>query len=529
MIYLMRAFVLVLFLNNFHLSYAQVSQTNRFEKEQKSADNHYFMFPMGVDGVVLLRDKIKFIPGGKKIWELIWLDEDLNEKWYTELELGSRLEIAGFDAFDGDLYFLLREGSNNRSGMELIKIRADLETERFQIENELRYDLTHFIVIKNSVILGGYVTQQPAIVIYNLNSDKPSPTVLPGYFLKNSEIVDLKLNTNGTFNVMLFEQTSVETKKLKLKTYDAKGNLLIEDEFFVDNQLKLHTGTSSSLVRDDMLLFGTFGNRTSNQSFGMFTALVDPFTDHEINFLHYSRLESFFDYMGEKKARKYKRRAEKLRSRGKDMEFGSNLLPISMFEDEQGFVLYAEAFQQSSVPHPQPSFYGSDYYNPFFNQNYGYNRRFYAPHYYGYPYGPGTQTMSNEKRFTQSLLIAFDQNGKLKWEVSFPFKNQKKSQAEQISDIYLDDGNAYVFYKYEKEILLNKYNFELQEMIEETLPIMLNHPEEVLRSENKEEGAVKYWYNNHMLVWGYQSIKGAGKELESENRNVFYINKITID
>jgi len=508
---------------------AQVNQVSRFEKEQKSSENYYFIFPMGSDGVVLLRDKSKFIPGGKKVWELLWLDEELNEKWYTEMELGSRLEVAGFDAYDGDLYFLLRDGSNNRSGMELIKIRSDFETERFQIENELRYDLTHFIVIKNSVILGGYVTQQPAIVIYKLNSAKPSPAVLPGYFVKNSEIVDLKMNTNGTFNVMLFEQTTIDTKKLKLKTYDEKGNLLIEDEFFVDSQLKLHTGTSSALVRDDMLLFGTFGNRTSSQSYGMFTAVVDPFADHDINYLHYAQLGSFFDYMGEKKARKYKRRAEKLRSRGKEMEFGTNLLPISMFEDERGFVLYAEAFQQSTVPSPQPNFYGSDYYNPFYNYNYGYNRRFYAPHYYGYPYGPGMQTVSNERKFTQSMLIAFDEKGKLMWEVCFPFKNQRKSQAEQVSDVYLDGENAYVFYKHEKEILLNKYNFNLQELSEESIPIMLNHPEEVLRIENKEEGAIKYWYHNHLLIWGYQSIKGAGKDLESENRNVFYINKITIN
>ncbi len=506
---------------------AQITQPNRFEKEQKMSDNFYFVFPMGPDGVVLFRDKTKLAAGNKKTWELLWLDEELNEKWYTELEIGSRLDVAGFDAFNGDLYFLLRASDNNRSNFELIKLRSDFETERYEIENDMRFDLTHFIIVNNSAILGGYVTQQPAIVIYDLGSEKPR--LLPGFFIKNSEIVDLKLNSNGTFNVMLFEQASVDIKKLKLKTYDAKGNLLIEDEYDVNNQVKLHTGTSSSLIRDDMLLVGTFGNKVSNQSYGLFTAIVDPFKDEDINFIHYHKIEEFFDYMGEKKARKYKRRVEKLRQKGKDLEFSTNLIPVSMFETDDGFVLYAEAFQQSSVPPAPTGFYGNDYYNPFFNYNYGYNRRFYAPPYYGYPFGPSAQSVNTEKKFTQSMLLSFDENGKLQWDICFPFKSLKKSQVEQVSDIYMAEEKVFVFYKYEKEIQVHKFSFKTEELSSEELPIQLNHPNEVLRSENKEDGTIKFWYGNHLLIWGYQSIKGAGKEFESENRNVFYINKISVE
>lgn len=505
---------------------AQIEQVARFEKEQKSAENLYFVFPMGQDGVVLLRDKNKFVASNKKVWELLWLDEDLNEKWYTELEFGNRLDVVGFDAYGGDLFFLLRQGDSNRSNMELLKVRSDLDVERFVIENDMRFDLSHFIVIKNSAILGGYVTQQPAIVIYDLGSEKPR--VLPGYFLKNSEIVDLKMNVNGSFNVLLFEQTSVDLKKLKLKTYDAMGNLLIEDEFDVDPHTKLHTGTSSALIRDDMLLVGSFGNRNSRQSIGFFSAVVDPFAEHEIRFLHYDQLDDFFNYMGEKKARKYRRKAQNLANRGRNLEFGSSFLPLGILENEHAFILYGEAFQQSSTPPPPPNFYGADYYNPFYNYNYGYNRRFYAPHYYGYPFGAMNQPMSYEKKFTQSLLIAFDHNGNILWDIGFPFKQVKKVNTEQVSDIYMDNAAAYVFYKHEKELIVNKYDFETKERATEELPILLNHPDEVLRNERKEEGAIRYWYGNHMLLWGYQSIKGAGKDEDSSNRNVFYINKISI-
>lgn len=508
---------------------AQVSQTARFEKEQKSADNNYFVFPMGIDGIMTLRDKNKFIAGNKKVWELLWLDTELNEKWYTEMEIASKLDVVGFDAYQSSIFILLRESSNNKSPLELIKIGADLEIERFQIENEMRFDLSHFIIIKNSAILGGYVAQQPAIVLYDLGSEKPR--ILPGFFQKNSEIVDLRLNINGTFNIILFEQTTPDLKKLKLKTYDSKGNLLIEDEFDVNFQLRLQSGISSALIRDDMMLTGTFGNRVSKQSAGIFSTVVDPFVEHEIKYWHFNKLENFFNYMGEKKARKYKQKAERKNNRGKNFEFNTGIMPVSIFETTNGFVLYAEVFQQQQGTQPPPNYMmGPEYFNPYMVPSYRTNRRFYSPPYYGYPYNStGQQNMSTEKRIYSSILVGFNEQADLKWDLSFPFKNLRKLEVDQVSDIIFTDERAIILFKQDKNIELREYYFGNKQLIEESIPISLKHPDEILKNENKEDGAIRYWYDNHMMVWGYQSIKGAGKAVDSESRNVFYINKLSID
>jgi hypothetical protein len=512
------------------VAFAQVEQTARYEREHKVNDPELLLVPMGDKGIVIINDKDKYNEG-KKLWGITALSTDLDETWNLELETESRHRLVAYEYKDNLIFLLYRINDHEGSDLNLVTIHLETqEIKRYKIKQELTFKITHFGVLSRAIVLGGYVNQDPAVLVYDLASENLK--IVPGFFVTDTELLDLRMNANNTFNTLTVDRNTKEKKKLMLKTFDASGAMLFDDNIEIEANRSILSGITSTLVNDELLITGTWTEGVSKQASGIYSVMADPFSDQKINFYDFGSLQNFLEYQtSSKRAAKLKEKSKEAKASGIVPDFKTYTSVIRMEEQPGVYAVLAEVYQPTSnfnstsylAGYSNPYSYGG--YNPF-GYGYGYNsfmNRYYNP---TYQYNNAPALVSEAKMMYSSVLL-FDLQGRLTHDYGLVLKEKKIKGLEQTADFVINDNeNAAIAYKKEKELYVIRHNPDGSRL--DTLQNTLKKQEEVVRSDS-DNGNVRFWYQNFMYSWGYQQIKDQEKKSEDPNRYVFYINKIRID
>jgi len=508
---------------------AQFTQPAIYERSHKESDRTFLVVSMGDKGIALIRDTEKF-EGNKKNWEIIFVDSALNESWATKFEIDQRMNILGHDYRDGNIYLIFEEPENIGRQINLTEIifsERVVNQHKFKPDVNIRY--THFSVLKNKAVFAGYLMNQPTILMYDLSNE--STKVIPGTFFTKVELMDVRNNSNDTFNVLLMERDSKSHKKLTVRTYDSNGVLLMDDIITIDEDKTIVEAISSTLVHDELVIMGTWTYGSNKQAAGIFSVMVDPFNEQKVNYYDFAELSHFLDYLKPKKVSKIKAKAEWRKSAGKTPEFRTHLYPIKIEENKQGFTLLGEVYD------PPSNYYNSRYSSPYGYSPYNYYSPYgYSPYgigspyrYYnspnGYPYSTNSSS-SYDTRMIHSSLIFFDEHGKLVSDQSLKFPEIKLESKEQVSDFITLGTRTAMVCKEEKEIVAKINEADGTVILAEKITPALKNPNETIRSESQENSAIRFWYGRCFYVYGYHKIKD---NTEKDSRNVFYINKIRVD
>lgn len=507
---------------------AQVQQAERYELIQKGSDEYFTVISLEEDGLALVREKNKF-EGNRKMWEVFLLDTSLKERMRLDMEINQRYNLLGYEVTPGYLYLLYRTGETTRNSLELIEVNTSegQETARYEINPELDFKISHFSKVGANIILGGYVTNEPTILLFE--PENKSIKVIPGFFQKDNELVDLRVNENNTFNAVLIDRSQRSERKLVFKTFDGMGNLLLEDVVDIDEDYSLQNSLSTTLKREELMLLGTWGDRQGKQSMGFFSLAVDPFSQQKIKYFHLGELDHFVDYLNDKRADKIRESTRDAISDGRKPSFTAYVMPFRVEETSEGFVVLAEVYNPTSSMN---SYYNSPYGRPYYGNPYYYN-----PFWPGYfpgmrmyrPYGYGDTMRDNDNvKYLETVAIAFDPQGKLAWDHSIVLDEIKRPVLEQVSDFYTGDGSLHFIYKKESELKISSISLEEGTAVETTEKIKLMEPSEDVRSEKEFEDGVRYWYGNNFYVWGYHTVRNPDKK-ENRVRDVFYINKVVVN
>ncbi len=500
---------------------AQLSQPARFEKKKKSGDHDFTVVSMGEKGIALLRDAQKY-QRADNLWELIIVDSTLQETWAKELIIENRFNLIGHEYRDETLYFLFRVGETEQGKLKIIKVDFKAgQTEEHNYEPELNIRLTHFNVVADQVVLAGYVSNQPTVLLYDLSNDHAK--IIPGLLIDNTELLDVRVNINNTFNVLVAERESKLKKRLVSKTFDRSGAMLLDDVIEVDPDKVILSGFTSTLIRDELMIMGTWGEGSLKQAAGVFTVLVDPYNEQKVNYYDFAQLNHFLDYLKPKAAAKTKVKSENRRKLGKIPEFKANVLPARLEETKNGFLFYMEAYYSSANLNNNrwnnnPN--GNYPYSP-----YGYNpyRSFYSPFNYGYPYSVGNNN-SPETKMLHGSLAVFNEKGELVADHGFKLDNLRMVSPEQVSDFAFAATKCTLIYSKEKEIRCQVSQLDGVALMDEKISIQLKSPIESVRDSN-DVNLVRFWYGSFFFLFGTQTIRST----EGENRDVFYINKIKVE
>jgi len=506
-------------------SLGQLSQPRRYEKAQKNSDEYYTLISLKKDGVAIFRDLSKF-KNGNRTWELVLLDTALKETKSLELEIKDRHNLVGYEYAPGHLYFLFRTGETTKNDFELIDI--DLkgsEAGRYQFKPDLDFKLTHFNKAGKNFIFGGYVNNEPAVILYELPAK--NIRVIPGFFQKDTELVDLRINQNQTFNTVLIDRGSKENRKLVFRTYDETGKQLLEDVVPIDEQKSLQAGITSTLEREDLAVLGTWGERNSKQSIGFYFMTVDPFKEQQIQYVDFGQLRHYLDYLSPGKAERVKKNSVDDAAAGKIPNFTSYVMPFRISEHKDGFLMLAEVYNPISTMSPYYS--NPYYYNPYYSP-YGLNpyssgiyypgmNRMYRP----YTYGNNARNI-DEIKTSEAVLISFDAKGKVIWDYSMKLDEMKMPGIEQVSDFCIREGKVYFLYKKESELKSKTIVLADEVATELADKVQTSDPQDEIKTEREFEGGVRHWFDNTFFVWGYHSVRNSTKE--NKVRDVFYINKV---
>ncbi|MEJ0056524.1 MAG: hypothetical protein WDN75_13250 [Bacteroidota bacterium] len=187
-----------------HWVSAQLTQEFRFEQEVKRNEEGFTVISLKKEGIALVRDTDKYAQGNKK-WQVEILDTTLNKVWSTDLELKSKLVLIGYEYNSNHLYLLFREEAGLHNEMQLMTFllsERTIDTDKIKFEVEIK--LTHFIMSGTSAVFGGYVNNEPAVLLYDRASGIPK--ILPGLFIKDMSLLDVRANQNESFNILLIEQ-----------------------------------------------------------------------------------------------------------------------------------------------------------------------------------------------------------------------------------------------------------------------------------------------------------------------------------
>jgi len=507
-------------------AFGQVQQPNRYEIPQKNNDDYFNVISLEEKGIALFRERDKF-KASNRIWEMTWLDTALQEKRNVELEIKERYKLLGYEVTPDVLYFLFRTGETTKNDFELIAVNInDGKDTRYAIKPELDFKLTHFCKVDESLAFGGYVNSDPAIFLFELSTNHIK--AVPGFFQKDTELVDMRLNENKTFNVVLIDRGTKGERNLTFRTFDASGKLLLEDVVPIEENKTLQTGLTSTLQREDLILLGTWGERSSKQSTGFFSLRIDPFNEQKVNFVPFGELAHYLDYLKPKRAQNIKDDTKSDLEMGRIPSYVNYVMPYKITEHKDGFLLMAEVYQPSSTMNP---YYNSPYYNPYYNP-YGYSsygQGYYYPGmsrmYRPMPYGSNVKN-SDEIKTSETVLIAFDGQGHIKWDQSMTLDEIKMPSVEQVADFCMTDDRIHFIYRKESDLKLKTISLKNDTVNTYSEKIKPLNPVDEIRSEKDGEGSIKHWYGNVFYTYGYQTIRNLGNE--DRVRDVFYVNKVVV-
>jgi hypothetical protein len=512
-----------LFLSLVTFLQAQISQPARWEQENKYADDTYSVISLSKDGVALIRELDEY-RNGNRVWQLVILDTALQERWTNEVELKDELRFTGYEYTPGKLNLMFRRNESDILRAEILMVDLGSQLIQFsKTEVKLQIRLTHYTVVDGSSVFGGYVINEPVLIIFD--PIKESNLIVPGFFMTDTELLDVRPNKNNTFNILLSQRTQGK-KKLIFRTIDKLGNILIEDEMNIEDEKTILGGVVSVLQHDEVMIAGTFTYNNSKLASGIFSSLIDPFTEQRIQYVEFHQFQHFLDYLPEKKASKIREKAINRGSR--PPEFKTHVGAHRIEEFEGGFAFFGESYilsSGSSNPYSSPAYnpsaraYGSPYsFTPFSNR------------YYNNPYQYPAILSSEELRMIEGFVIGFDFKGRRLWDYSIPMDDYKSQGREQVSDFTVYKGIPHFLFKNENELKFSNHSTDTLKVNEAiTLPIKLKSEYEESKSSDEELGNVRHWYDNYFYVWGVQTVKDIRREEHIPSRRVFYINKIQLD
>jgi len=490
-------------------SFGQVHEISRFETEYKLTENNWNVISAKKDGVILFRELEKF-EDGKKLWEVISLDTTLNKNWEIKIGIETRNNLIGYEYRDGSFYLLYRAGATNKSDWFLVEfeIGKGLYTS-YEIENELEFELSHFIVSGGSIILGGTIYDKPTILIYSTKTGRAE--IPPGSFREDSKFINIIPNINGAFNVLYLEKQKVTGNFiLRLKVFSPDGDILLESDADFGNEQWVHTASTNQLRGNHLVIVGTYGKKGSKTSDGVFFINVMPGNIKTIKKIPFGNFDTVFDFMGEKRAAKLKSKVLK-----SSFTYKANFSIWEVEEIDDYFYISGEFYE----PKYQSSNQRMGMVNP-------YQTGFYYPYssrYYQNTFTPFDMTSVVEYEFEQALVAKLSLKGDLIWDDSLPIDDVDKDYLEQETNFSLYRGKAFMAYKEEGKVQYSITSPDNKTPNDSTLNVTSLNQKEEIKYEKKSEGAINNWYDNKFFVWGYQRIHSY---MTNEKRYVFYVNKI---
>jgi hypothetical protein len=481
---------------------SRIEQSLRFEVEVGMFDMPFDIINGEDDGVMLVRNTDERDKKGNPQYQLISLDTGLQVRWRRDLFINKWWVYRGYDYMDGAFYLLFKHEKGNSRDLKILSLNlADGDTAHHTIKNLVPLQLTEFEMTPGGALLGGYFSENPVVIHYNMETDRT--IVLPGIYQNKTELIQLRVEEDKEYFVVIVSEKTIDKRNtVAVKTYSFDGTLLSNEALEPDYDKGLIYGRVADLELDLNLIAGTYSGKRSTYSRGLFIASVGSQGDQKIKYINYGDLENFFNYMKAGKQQRIENKIERKKINGKNARFNYRLLVHDIIDEGDQYIMIGEAFYpkyHSSATTAN----ASSYYVP----------GSHASYFAGY-------------RYTHAVVIGFDKRGNILWDNSFEIEDVLSYSLDQFVHAEVRGNEVILLYMYDNEV--RSKIIKGAEVVEGKSfdPIRLTFEDDVLKDNNSEVSGLEPWFGDTFMAYGVQSIKNMKDDGVKLNRRVFYINKI---
>ncbi|CAN5891771.1 hypothetical protein BH24BAC1_BH24BAC1_06160 [soil metagenome] len=347
-------------------------------------------------------------------------------------------------------------------------------------------EFTGFKAFGNQVFLTGIENNN--LMATHLDLATKESKILPAIYDQQTALADFRIDTLTGHAEFVLSESNRQRSRLTVKRISSAGELV--NTHFVLPQYERNLLTAQLAPGDttDKLLAGTFIDREFKFAQGIFTHTLGG----DIRYYDFKTFTRFFDYLSKRRQRTIRQKIQRYEAMNKFLKLRYKLLLHDIYPYKGGHLLVAEAYS------PQ--------YNA--ESNLHSIRGMTMGAFEGY-------------RFSHALLCAFDRQGNLLWENSFPLKNVVNRVLTPNLQVGFAGDRIFLTYA-DKENIHYKVVTGGKETPNDLKVEVLTYSEEEKALTPTYVG-VLHWHSSSFLAYGFHRVRPS----TGPSRSVFYLNKVT--
>jgi len=526
-------------------SHAQDRKSGRVEIEISSFSDDYFLLPVGNKGLLLFGEGEQLNRQTTR-FEFSKYDVYFQKEWQINVDIDRKLSFQTqyFDESNDKLYIFMSKQKGFVLYADYLLIELDINTaavkklegrfETFAIikdltaHNGVAYLGGHLYpsrlelgLRQNLTLLGLYIPAIFGSLNYKLN-----PLLLIADFNNNSlrseadktknntRISGLSIDKNSkNTHIFYIDKKDKDHISFSVNTYDSNHNKANSYELLIDGY-DLTSGKVMSISSNEQIIIGTYSLRPkkykerpvnfnksmTNASVGFYYAKIKDGRQEFIRTYPFNKLHNFYKYLNERAQMRMLKKIERSKTKSKEYHREYNLLVHDLIPIDEEFIMLAEAYY--------PEYEQRCYYR--YNPSTGYSEQTCYTVFVGF-------------RFTHAIVAAFDKEGLLKWDNSFPIWDVLTYQLKPQVRYLFEDNEMLLLYAYKDEIKTQVLSGNKILENKTSLKIDAGKPDDKYRT--TINSGIEHWYDNYFIAYGYQRLKNNPKEGQSKKR-LFYFSKI---
>jgi len=469
-----------------HSALAQIAPPLRIELESVKDQQDYKFLPLANQGVAVFY-KNALLTADTAQWIFIHYDTNLVKKNMYRIKLPNQCQYVDADFSNDKLYLFFQKTANKKDTLKNFLLEWDIATSVFQLYDLQNYRSSYISSIKvkdDYLFIRIDELKTKAMVFYNFKTHTKHTIQSADEEITNIESFCIDTVAKATYFCLFLKNRQGSHAELFVTDYSGKINERVTLPYYND---MIYNSVRIAIVgKDSVLLVGGYSNIKEKKPKGSYSGI-------------YTLLFSKNSF-----------------SNKKTFSFGT----LSVTDSASNVALMAESnqlmnlnlkqnngkvFAITEVFYPEYQYLASSY------RSYGF-----------YGYEPPMQSFVGF-RFVNAYILEFNAEGLLQNEWDIPIKDVLTQSFHHLIDLYQDpESNILFYYTYKNSIISQFMSGRHVLSPQTTIPIELANKTDIL--EYSSNVCLQHWYNNNLLLSGYQYIKnthrGKGK------RYVFFLNKM---
>lgn len=501
--------------------YAQMTVSQRYEIPTKRQDEDDFeVVPLSEEGLILINLAEPWKYAKEKEFKISFLNKELKifkEQSYILPYIFTQGRYTYYDK-DKYLYFFVQDQSNLEISIFQLQVYTG-EGQVFTFTPPVKIKVNLYYAIDDYAYIVGEFSAKPVVMSFNFLNQ--SSKVLPAFYENKEEVV--LVQTDMTHKQIYFVVSTSNTRRCEIVIKPYSQLIGIGNQMLIKDKGKRTTRDGLIYTQDNLqkMVLGTYAMNCAKTPQGVYVAKFENGEQKSINYNKFTDFGNFFSYYGEKGAKRWQKRIEKKRKKGKELNLNRKIdLHEELIEYDGQLIMLLEGYYNSTANDNTP-IYGFGRYNAI-------NRGFYnSPYSYGRNFYPYRSNPNLNFQYNYAIICSFDTKGRLLWDNAMAIEKVETRSPQQITELgYLGDSLILSYIKdseiYSKSIY--RYN-EVKEETKQEIKLLLT---EYGVSDNTW-GEYIHWYDNHYLLFGEQRLKAGASQDGGLGKKIFHITKLSYE